>query len=77
MESDNNKILGGISIFKGCVKDGRSMNETKNRWPSTDVWRILTAQKVPVSVVKWEKWYREVNKISTEKSILRMKFWMY
>lgn len=37
MESDNNKILGGISIFKGCVKDGRSMNETKNRWPSTDV----------------------------------------
>lgn len=38
--------MGGISIFKNCVKDGRSMNETKDRWPSTDVWRILTAAEI-------------------------------
>lgn len=43
---DNNKILGGISIFIDCVKDGRSMNETKDRWPSTDVWRILIATEI-------------------------------
>ena len=38
--------MGGISISKDCVKDGRSMNETKDRWPSTDVWRILIATEI-------------------------------
>ena len=31
MERGKNKILGGISVFKGCVKGDDPMNETKNR----------------------------------------------
>ena len=66
--------MGGISIFKNCVKDGRSMNETKDRWPSTDVWRILMPQKLTVGMVKWEKWYLEVNKYRKEHT--KNKSWM-
>lgn len=43
---DNNNILGGILIFKGCVKDDRIMIEIMSRWFFIDVLRILNGFSV-------------------------------
>lgn len=74
MERGKNKILGGISVFKGSVKCDGPMDETKNRYPITDILRILQESHRNWQQV-WSSESNEIKKsISTEKSILKRKF---
>lgn len=66
---DNNNILGGISIFKGCVKDDRPMNETKSRWPSTDVLRIPNGFSVTEADGRYDQVRKMIHRIQKVQKI--------